>query len=93
MSTSLYWRPVPDRPEGNYIGGAAIKRALGRDGYGLFDHDGSFSEDWTTIGRKGLLPYLRGVAYGAPDGSNLREEALALIEQLEAHSEIQIAIR
>jgi hypothetical protein len=92
VSTSLYWRPVPNSPNGNCVGGASIKWALSRHGYGLFDHDGSCQTDWTRVTRDELWSFLHGVAYGAPKDSDLKQEATALMRLLEDHKEIELGI-
>jgi hypothetical protein len=82
VSTSLYWRPVPADPDGEYLGDQ-LKFVLARH---WFDHDGSLSSEWVTVS-KNLIPFLEGVR--AVGGPTLLAESARLIDLLRCHDEIQ----
>lgn len=88
MSTSLYWRPVPNTPAGNRLGDA-LKYALAGE---VFHHDGSLSSDWVTVD-KSLVPFLRGVIAAARRDADrgLRADAAELIELIENHGAVQLS--
>jgi hypothetical protein len=84
MSTNLYWRPVPNTPEGNQLGDQ-LKYVIAHE---VFNHDGSLTSDWVTVG-KTMLPFLRGVLSVAATGP-LHDQAEELFNLITDHGAVQI---
>jgi len=84
MSTNLYWRPLPKNPDGEFLG-YQLKFILAPC---LWDHDGSLSAEWTTVGPD-ALDFLRGVA---ACGDKRGEEAQRLIDLIEKYGAVEIAL-
>jgi hypothetical protein len=85
MSTNLYWRPVPNVPEGNRLGDQ-LKYVIARE---VFNHDGSLSSDWISID-KTMLPFLRGVLAVAASGP-LYDQTKELIDLIKTHGAVQLS--
>jgi hypothetical protein len=88
MSTNLYWRPVPNTPEGNRLGDQ-LKYVICQE---VFGHDGSLNSGWVTVDRT-MIPFLRGVVSASGGGADagLRADALELIELIHDHSAVQLS--
>jgi hypothetical protein len=89
LSTALCWRPVPQEPDGNYIGASvSIKYIIARE---VWDHDGSSCEDWVTVDKK-LIPFLRGVMAAIATENDVWHDAQEIIELIQRHQQIQLRI-
>lgn len=87
MSATTYWRPVPQRPDGEPLD--QINWVLGPR---LFGQDGSSSTAWETVDES-LVDFLEGVIAGATHNDKLRDECRCLILAIKQHGEIQVCIR
>lgn len=85
MSTNLYYRPVPKEPKENCFA-YELKFHLAPK---LWEHDGSLSAGWTTVGKE-LIPFLEGLV--SAGNKEVSTEAKKLIDLIEKYDEVQLSL-
>lgn len=84
MSTSLYWRPLPQEPKERSI--YNLKWALAKK---LGEYDGSVSENLGTVDGS-LIPFLEGIL--AAGDKDMAEDAQNLIDAINQYGKVQLLI-
>lgn len=86
MSTNLYYRPVPKQPKESCFA-YQLKFHIAPL---LWEHDGSLSSEWTTVGKE-LIPYLKGLT--SAGNEEVSREAKKLIMLIEKYDEVQLSLQ
>lgn len=82
----MYWRPVPKLPKESCFA-YQLKYHIAPK---LWEHDGTLSEEWTTVGKE-LLPYLEGLV--SAGNEEVSSEAKKLIGLIEKYDEVQVCLQ
>lgn len=84
MSTSLYWKPLPEEPKERSL--YSLKWALAKK---LGEYDGSVSEDLGIVDSS-FIPFLEGIA--AAGDKDTATDAESLIDAIKKHGKVQLVI-
>jgi hypothetical protein len=84
VSATWTWEPVADPPPGGALSLAMIDALAGS---GPFDGREHLPGRHLTLSD---VPFLRGVLAGAPEGSELAEDATALLDAIRTHGRVRI---
>jgi len=84
MSTSLYWKPLPEEPKERSI--YSLKWALAKK---LGSYDGSVSEDLGIVDSS-IIPFLEGIVVAGD--KDMSADAQNLIDAINKHGKVQLVI-